>query len=175
MKIISLIGVLPAHPSRVYRNRDESSIDRIVIHHTAGNESDSGTAARVLAGYAMNHVSAHGWPGLGYHYAITKDGVIFKCNPYTRLTYHAKGGNATGIGIALMGNFMGKLPSADALESLRYLTRILKAALPNPGAIRAESSPVKVVGHREVKGSATACPGDRFMSWIQEARYNGEI
>ncbi len=150
MRLIDAIKTTP-HTDRKLKLRDEHSIRYIVVHHTAGHEKDVATIARA-------HM-AKGEQGCPYHYVIMPNGWIYKCQPIKAITPHARGGNADGIGIALIGNFMAVQPPAVQLVALGELIELLRANLPKLVAI----------AHRDVKGSRTACPGDKFPLYFPEA------
>lgn len=154
MKIIILTDKLPVRG--VVPLRKESRITTLVIHNDAAPAPS--TAAREvqrIVHEAHFHVYKRGWHCLGYHYVISKAGRVYKCSPVTRVTAHARGGNATGVGIALQGNFeIGPAPSDVQLAAVVDLMRELKAAIP---------SIAYVLPHRCVAGSRTDCPG-RLLS-----------
>lgn len=152
--MITLIGKLKVHPTRKYRTRAEASITTLVIHHSGERPPSDWNWERQIKAFANYHVNAHGWPGIGYHYVIAPDGNSYKCNGYTTISYHAKGGNATGIGICLLGNFeqQADIPAPQWTEAKRLCAELRKAI----------PSIAHTIGHRQVQGSATACPG-RFM------------
>ena len=69
--IEDLSQFLLKHPTKTYAFRDTSSIDRIVVHQTAGEDEGKFTAYNI----ANDHVNNNDWAGIGYHY----DGVGFYC------------------------------------------------------------------------------------------------
>ncbi|MFP5212898.1 MAG: N-acetylmuramoyl-L-alanine amidase [Acidobacteriota bacterium] len=129
----------------------------IIVHHTA---TDVGNALLINR--------AHGdrgfWNGLGYHFLIDNgtmgkgDGQIEVSPRWIRqqVGAHCKAGgmNEKGIGISLVGNFNEELPTRAQLESLDYLLKRLCAYYNIPFQ--------SVMGHRDVEGAATDCPGRRF-------------
>jgi len=140
---------LPRHKTRRYRKRRESAIRFAVIHH-------SGTETGTPLAFARYHTWVRGWPGIGYHYVITRDGVIHKTNPLLNISYHARGGNKSGVGICLVGRENFTEEQVKSLDSLvKKLVRLLY---------------VQIIGHREVRGSSTTCPGNYLMAWIENAR-----
>jgi N-acetylmuramoyl-L-alanine amidase len=151
MKIINLIGHLTVSSRLRYAKRHELDIKRIVIHH-------SGTKTGTPEAFARYHVQKCGWPGIAYHYVIAKAGTIWKCNLLTNITYHARGANVDSVGIRLVGDFTKDDPTGAQIESLRWLVGELNRNL--------LSNKVKVVLHRDIKGSKTDCPGKYFpINW----------
>ena len=121
---------------------------RIVIHHAAS--SFTTTWQDIHQWHLKN-----GWAGIGYHYVIHADGIIYRGRPEGKVGAHAyqdakHEANSDGIGICLVGNFMLTQPTTPQLDSLVELVRDIWTRYPD----------IPVVGHREVM--ATSCPGDRF-------------
>jgi N-acetylmuramoyl-L-alanine amidase len=129
----------------------------IVIHHTA---TDVGKA------YLINrsHQDRGFWNGLGYHFLIDNgtlgkgDGQIEVAPRWIKQQSGAHcnvaGMNEKGIGIALVGNFNGEVPTANQLQSLNYLLKTLSQYYHIPAT--------SIIGHRDAPGAATECPGKRF-------------
>jgi len=134
------------------RQRPDSAIRRIVVHHDAAPPPKDGAEVGCLLAYHKEH-QAKRWGGIGYHYAIARRGTVYKLNPATSVTAHARGGSRDGLGVMLMGDFTHHPPSQAQLESLTALAAELVLNYKNITAM---------VGHRRVSGSRTACPGDSF-------------
>lgn len=129
----------------------------IVIHHTA---TDDGNALSI-----DNLHRRRGWDnGMGYDFLIdngTSGKQLGQIEVGPRWIKqmdgaHTKQGdwNKKAIGIAVVGNFSeGGLPD-PMLENLVYLTAILKNFYRIPEQ--------NIVGHRNVPGAATECPGKLF-------------
>ena len=137
----------------------------IIIHHTA---MEIGNAALI----DRSHHNRGFWNGLGYHFLIDNgtlgkgDGQIEmsprwirqQCGAHCR----ASGMNCQGIGIALVGNFDIDTPTESQLRSLAYLIRTLQRFYGIPDS--------HVLGHGEVPGARTDCPGIHFP-WVKLRRY----
>jgi len=145
----SLRHVIPLYPNRQWKY--------IIIHHTA---TDIGNALLVN----RSHQDRGFWHGLGYHFLID-NGTLSKCDGQIEVAprwikqqegAHCKAGgmNTKGIGIALVGNFNETLPTTKQMESLAYLLRTLMQHY--------SIAPAQVMGHRDVEGANTDCPGKRF-------------
>lgn len=149
---------ITARYNRPAKTRPESSITGIVVHHDAGPLVTSEAALlNLLDGYHHHHQSI-GLGGLPYTYFIAPWGKVYKCNPTTRITNHARGGNQHNIGICVNGFFhapRNNVPRQAQLASLDNLIAVLRTAIPTIQHIKP---------HRWVKGSSTACPGDIFMA-----------
>ncbi len=129
----------------------------IIVHHTA---TDIGKALQV----DRAHHDRGFWNGIGYHFLIDNgtlgkgDGQIEVSPRWIKqqVGAHCKAGgmNDKGIGIALVGNFNEDLPTQNQIQSLAYLINTLSQYY---------GIPLKnVMGHRDVEGASTDCPGKRF-------------
>jgi N-acetylmuramoyl-L-alanine amidase len=129
----------------------------IIVHHTA---TDIGKAILI----DRSHADRGFWYGLGYHFLIDNgtlgkgDGQIEAAPRWVKQQNgaHCKAGgmNEKGIGISLVGNFNEELPTSKQLQALEYLLKTLMAYYRIPAG--------NVIGHRDVEGAATDCPGRRF-------------
>lgn len=117
----------------------------IIVHHTGAEEKDAAQVRRY-------HLSL-GWQDVGYHFLIERDGRVVEGRNLETVGAHCRAGNMNfhGIGVAVLGNLENHPPLPPQSESLLQLLRRL-----------IESRAVhlsNVLGHREVPGAATACPG----------------
>ena len=143
-----IVSVIPLWPSRKW--------DYIIIHHSATD-----------VGNALNFDYAHKrrrWKGLGYHFVIDngtagkQDGQI-EVSPrwlHQENGAHCKadGMNYKGIGICLVGNFSEDRVTSKQMESLAYLVNVLKEYYDVPDS--------NILGHGQVSGASTECPGTGF-------------
>ena len=129
----------------------------IIIHHSA---TDVGNAL----GFHRYHKTRGFNKGLGYHFVIDNgsqekiDGHIEVSPRWTKQDdgAHCKAGsmNFQSIGICLVGNFNKGRVSKKQMESLVYLVDRLR---------KYYRIPVKnILGHGQVKGASTECPGKNF-------------
>ena len=121
---------------------------RIVLHHSA---SGSHTTWQNIQDWHLKN----GWAGIGYHYVIHADGIIYRGRPEDKAGAHAyqdakHEANSDGIGICLVGNFMLTQPATPQLDSLVELVRDIWTRYPD----------IPVIGHNDVM--ATSCPGVKF-------------
>ena len=128
------------------------NINKIVVHHTGTPQS---TTVESIRHY---HTKVLGWKDIGYHYLIEAGGTLRLGRPDGIIGAHTKGLNRESIGIALIGNYMGREPNPYALNKLSILLRDLYYQFPY----------AKVVAHREV--APTLCPGDKLHDWLCEWR-----
>lgn len=119
--------------------------DHIIVHHTGAEERDAAQVRRY-------HLSL-GWRDVGYNYILERDGRVVEGRPLNVPGAHCRSGemNRRGIGVALIGNLDNHPPARRQVEVLPQLLRRLM----KEHGISCE----RVLGHREVPGAATACPG----------------
>ena len=110
--MIDITDKLQKHTSNKYKARLATAIRQIVIHHSATRPISVSGIADAEA-FARYHVIELGWPGIGYHYVIGKDGTVLKTNPNSVSSYHAGKANATSLGICLVGAFDAKEPPRE--------------------------------------------------------------
>lgn len=117
----------------------------LIIHHTGAEEKD--------AGQVRDYHRRLGWRDVGYHYLIERDGLVVPGRPPSMRGAHclAGGMNDKALGVALIGDLETRPPFPEQLAGLEELVGRLMAEYRIP--------PANVLGHREVPGAATACPG----------------
>ena len=120
-------------------------INGLVFHHSASPLDTS------VADVRKWHVTENGWKDIGYHGIVTSDGVYHACRPIPTVGAHCKGSNFDTIGICAIGNNTKSDHSWTDLqiEALHYLKRIIRTLWPDAW----------VLGHRDVAGTGTECPG----------------
>jgi N-acetylmuramoyl-L-alanine amidase len=128
----------------------------IIVHHSA---TDSGNANSL---YDLHN--RRGFDGLGYDFIIDngtggkQDGQIEVSGRWVKQIDGAHclagGMNHQGIGICLVGNLSRERLSSKQLDSLVYLVNLLREYYRIPRS--------HILGHSQVPGAATECPGLRF-------------
>lgn len=126
----------------------------IVIHH-------SGTPSGTAVGIDHQHRDARGWDGIGYHLVIgngqgTREGRIEATFRWRGQQPGAHAGqrlyNELGIGLCVIGDYRTRPPSPLVERRLVELCALLIRHCP-------ELSPASIIGHGEVPGKNTVCPG----------------
>ncbi len=145
--IQNLIGKLHAHETDKYGTRPLSAIETLVIHHSA---VPSTVGPQQIAAYHVNRLD---WPGVGYHFLVAEDGIIYQANPVETVSYHAAKVNPRGVGICFLGNFEQEVPPPAQLLAGAHLVSWLMQEL------SVDLDEVK--GHKELMG--TACPGTQWL------------
>lgn len=120
----------------------------IVLHHTGAEETDAGHVKK-------NHLQ-RGFRDIGYNYIIENSGKVITGRPLDIPGAHciADRMNYRSIGVALIGNYEERNPALEQINSLIILLQELQ--------LRYSIELPKILLHKEVKGSATKCPGKHF-------------
>jgi N-acetyl-anhydromuramyl-L-alanine amidase AmpD len=111
---------------------------------------------------AEYRVDTQGWPGIGYHYFITHDGLIQQTNELTTQSTHAGQYDPVAIGICFAGNFTNEVPTSAQIEAGAQLIAWL---LPQFGLTLAAVS-----GYKELV--VTQSPG---LQWDSGARWGDQL
>ncbi len=168
-------------------------IQKLIVHHTAGQNNDPDPAATVRAIYYYDAVT-QGWGDMGYNFLIDESGRIYE-GRYSR-TYaageyptgedtagngvtgaHALGFNSGTVGIALLGTLTNQDATLAARDALtRLLAWIADGHGIDPHGTALYTNPVNgtqktfpnIAGHRDV--AATECPGGVFYATLPGVR-----
>jgi len=129
----------------------------IIIHHSATRKGNAKIFAKAHRKRGMKN-------GLAYHFVIDngtcgkRDGQLEIGNRWKR---QIQGGgcrqnyyNQTGIHICLVGNFTNKPPSRRQIHTLILLVNALRKQY--------NISLKRIIGHGQIKGEQTKCPGKKF-------------
>lgn len=148
--------VLPVHPSLWWHPRPVSEVDTVVIHWSA---TSIATWATPIAQYHIKGDEARELepaPGARYHDFVQADGRVRWCADYNRRVGHAgdADANARSIGLCFITNTR---PTEDALSSAETFIRALATFL---------GRSLRVIGHRDVSGQSTDCPGPTWREWM---------
>lgn len=98
------------------------------------------------------HTLENNWAGIGYHYFISKNGVIYQGRQEQKVGAHAKGYNHNSIGICLEGNYIQEKINNTTKESLIKLCVDIKIRYPK----------IKILRHLDI--NQTSCPGE--IGWV---------
>lgn len=78
--------------------KSREKTDCIILHHSG-----------VSTPHTVNDVhkwhQKKGWAGIGYHYFISKDGIIYRGRPHHTVGAHARGYNQNSVGVCFEGDF----------------------------------------------------------------------
>lgn len=131
-------------------NRTPQEVKYVVIHHSV-------TEHEATPDYIASLHKARGWLGVGYHFIITKDGMVWYVGDVGTARANVLDMNEQVIGICLIGDFTQYNPSDDQILSAHDLCKFF---ITNSGVWPNLVSWDNVVGHKELQ--STACPG---TSW----------
>ena len=124
------------------------SISLIVIHCSATRVTQDFTFEQLEACHL-----ARGFKSIGYHYYITKDGVVYPGRPESEVGAHARHYNAHSIGICYIGGLAkdGRTPkdtrTPEQRKAMRSLIKQLEQKYPE----------ASIHGHREFAPKACPC------------------
>jgi len=134
-------------------------IKYIIVHHSATNRDF--TTFRAVRNH---HINQRGFFELAYHFFIDDKGMIHYARPIYFVGAHCKTSppsmNLRSLGICLAGNFEKEEPSKEQLEALDYQLKFLMVLCKIPSK--------NVLGHCQVEGTATLCPGINLLRWLDE-------
>ena len=168
-------------------------IQKLIVHHTAGQNNDPDPAATVRAIYYYDAVT-QGWGDMGYNFLIDESGRIYEgrhSRTYAAGEYptgedtagngvtgaHAVGFNSGTVGIALLGTLTNQDATPAARDALtRLLAWIAGGHGIDPHGSALYTNPVNgtqrtfpnIAGHRDV--AATECPGGVFYATLPGLR-----
>ena len=116
-----------------------------------------------------------GWSDIGYTFAVAPDGTVFEGRPIDIRGSHTAGANTGKIGILIMGDFE---PGSDFLG--RHWDWDPNGDDPGPTLAQMRSTKAlvspfdrvyridRVVGHQDVPGNVTECPGGLCVPFVRE-------
>lgn len=152
------VSVLPADHMPTLRLDCIRSINLIVVHCTA-----SRCDRRLTPEDLDREHRQRGFQGCGYHFYITREGVIFPMRPLDHAGAHVRGFNARSIGIAYEGGLQPDGSAADTRTddqraSLRFLIRQLLILYPRS----------TVCGHRDLSPDLDGNGVIEPREWIKQ-------
>lgn len=132
----------------------------IVLHCSATRENQNFTIEQLEACH-----KARGFRTIGYHFYITKDGILYPGRPESQIGAHAKGYNAHSIGICYEGGLDAHGRSKDTRTEAQKITmeELLRSLL-------VDYPDAEIVGHRDLPGVHKDCPCFDTKAWLKEIR-----
>ena len=126
-------------------------INRIIVHHSASPRE--ATTRHMIEEWHR----ANGWKGIGYHWVIEGDGLRYATRSMEIAGAHARGANHDSIGICTVGNNCepDERWTPQQEDTLRALI----------GELLSRFGPLDIIGHRDVPGAKTLCPGIDVRNW----------
>lgn len=152
-------GTLPRNPGGQFgdfANRPLGNIDILAVHHTAGPKDQTWHAI------ADTHVRGRGWAGIGYHLGVRLGGVAY-LGDVGQSRACCLDQNHRVLCVTVTGNYeTGAVDAADA-DALRRVVAVCQK-----WAQAVLGRPLRVLGHKEVPGQATACPGRNLLPLVHQ-------
>jgi hypothetical protein len=150
-----------------------------VVHHTAGsNTYGPEESAAIVKGIQLYHVKANGWNDIGYNFLVDRYGQVFEGRggglDRNVIGAHAEGFNTGSVGVALIGMYGSRAPSAEAERSIAallswrldggHLDPASSSIVTSGGSSRFKPGAGvylrAVSGHRDT--GFTSCPGNKL-------------
>lgn len=143
---------------------------RMAIHHTAGNQTSSGTvqgAVQALQAYAMDSAD---YCDIPYQFLVGYDGTLWEGRNLRYYSGATGGDNNDGnIAVCFLGCYTGSgCPgsSHSATDAMMAWARVLIQTLAVEHAFTTTDDVLK--GHRDWPGNSTVCPGDYVYERLDE-------
>jgi hypothetical protein len=134
--------------------RKWTDVKYVVIHHSVTKPtSDPKSDVDYIARIHKNN----GWGGIGYHFVITADGMVWYVGDISTARANVANKNELVIGICMVGDFTQYNPTDEQIISAHDLAKFLindVPALVNVGGWES------LLGHKDLQ--ATACPGTNW-------------
>lgn len=151
----------PGGPAGDFSRRALGQIEMLAVHHTAADRAQSWQAI------AQAHVTGRGWAGIGYHIGIRLGQVAYLGDASLSRACCADQ-NHRVLCVCLTGNYeTGQVDKADE-EALRRVVVVVQR-----WSQAVLGWPLKVLGHKEVPGQATACPGRNLLPLVHQLAAGG--
>ena len=136
--------------------RPWNQLQGILIHHSVTKHEATPDDIALLH-------KARGWAGIGYHFVITKDGIVHYVGDISTARAHVADKNEKFLGIVLVGDFTKHLPSDEQIISAHELCKFFFFQTPSLPTLNSWD---QLGGHKDQQ--STACPGS---SWPDDMRY----
>lgn len=154
-------------------NPEYATVQKFILHHTAGSSGEPDPAAS-LRGIYYYHAVTLGWGDIGYNYIVDQRGNIYegRYGGANVIAAHASGHNVGSLGISLMGNFevQTSVPAASltAVEKLIAWKAQQLNIDPKGSSYFVDRNLPNISGHRDV--NSTACPGTYYYDDLPAIR-----
>ena len=136
-------------------------IDLIVVHCSATRVNQDFPVEQLEACH-----KARGFKSIGYHYYITKDGMLYPCRPENEIGAHARHDNAHSIGICYEGgrDKHGNPDDTRTPEQKETMEDLLYG-------LATDYPDAEILGHCDLPGVRKACPSFDVATWLAEINF----
>ncbi|XP_017775383.1 PREDICTED: peptidoglycan-recognition protein 2-like [Nicrophorus vespilloides] len=135
-------------------------VEYVVIHHTVTDTCSSEVScSNILSNIQNFHMNDLKFHDIGYNFAIGGDGAVYEGAGWHKIGAHTRGYNTKSMGIAFIGNYVDKAPSAKQLQALKNFL----ACGVELGEL---SNRYNLIGARQV--GSTQSPGLKLYQEIQK-------
>jgi len=134
-----------------YGSRSWDQVKYAVIHHSVTNPTNDSKSDVDYIAYLHKQ---RGWGGVGYHFIITADGMVWYVGDISTMRANVADKNHEVIGICLVGDFTKGNPTDDQILSAHDLCEFLLFNTPSIPNLKDWG---QLTGHKELQ--ATQCPG----------------
>ncbi len=150
-----------------WKKRKLDDIKQVVVHHSA-KTFNSGRRSKTLAEIdkiTLSH-KRRDWgggantPTIAYHFVIDRLGRIFRVNPLTDTTWHAREANNYSIGVLVLGNYEKQKPSIFTKRAIKNLSKYLEIFL--------SITPLDWTWHNAAQKAPTICCGKNLIPEIEK-------
>lgn len=163
----------PGFPKFPGRKIDPSSVWGLVLHWPGdgGRNYASLTKEQVRAminRYRTYHVEVREWADIGYPYVIDMAGRIWLAAGTSHAAAHSASDAYPTANSELMAALLligeDETPSPEMVESVVWLNAFLRSnQFPNM---------TQLLGHQQVRGASTQCPGKHVMEYINRGAFS---
>lgn len=147
------------------------NLTAFAIHHTAGSSISNADTIKSIQNYQMD---ARGWSDIGYHFLVGNDGMIFEGRELSWKGAHVKGHNEYSVAISALGCFEETECDGVKYPHTTQLTQLMLNSIGELVGFIAFKSNIthinrnNVRGHREFENTATACPGNIIINYMED-------
>ncbi len=147
--------------------RDINSIEFAVIHHDAAFRDMDTSVRSILWAHARYHIGK-GWGHIAYHYAIDRDGKVYRLTNEREIGYHAGNWqkNLKGLGVVLLGDLTQQKSTPEQVGALWRVMDWLTTQRPDLPKLLAPG----MKGHKEVRWKPTSCPSPQVQRIVEAYR-----
>ncbi len=168
-------------------------VQKVIVHHTAGDDGGTNVAATIRAIYYY-HAVTRGWGDIGYNYLVDKFGNIWtgRTGGDHVIAGHAYGWNDGSFGVAAIGMYTSTTPTPALIGAVANIVALKlsqfgiqpygndtfthKEQRTDGTWVDVTSNPPNVQGHRDANyivgasGGQTECPGGALYAQLPNIR-----